>query len=84
MTLLFNYCATIKINFFVSVQIVLFVIFVTFTIWINAKEIGVDHWDDGISNRTIHWYNCTINGTVYYDDDCVGWIGKMLFWMGKR
>lgn len=71
--------------FFVSFQIVLLIIFVTFTVWINAKEIRDDQWNDNIShsNKT-HWYNCTINGTVYYDDDCVGWIGKMLFYMGKK
>lgn len=70
---------------FFRFQIILFVIFVSFTYWINAQDIrGGYQWDDKISgNGTVHWINCTFNGTTYYDDDCIGWFGKFVLWMGN-
>lgn len=65
-------------------QIVLFIIFVSFTYWINAQDIE-GRWTTEIpdSNKTVHWINCTINGTIYYDEDCFGWLGQFMLWLGK-
>lgn len=58
----------------------------SFTIWINAKDIRDDQWleDDPFDNNT-HWFNCTLaNGTIAYDYDCFGWVGKAILWMGEK
>lgn len=65
-------------------QLILFIIFVSFTIWINAQ--GLDKHrsfgkDDDIPNGTI-WFNCTINGTTHYNNDCFDWVGRFVIWLG--
>ncbi|KAG5677847.1 hypothetical protein PVAND_007567 [Polypedilum vanderplanki] len=67
-------------------QCILFIIFVIFTVWINAQDIinGHDVWtdDDFQPNKTI-WFNCTdSNGTVHYNEDCFDWLGNALLFLG--
>lgn len=55
----------------------------SFTYWINAQDIGEGYSWEEIDNKTVHWLNCTINGTLHYDADCLGWFGQFVLWMGN-
>lgn len=64
-------------------QLILPLILAFFVVWINAREISVrdSQWSDFSGNNS-HWVNCTIDGETFYDDDCYGWIEKVLKWLG--
>jgi hypothetical protein len=57
-------------------------ILVTFAFWINAQEFEEGTPFNEIAKNGSHWANCTINGKIHYDEDCFGWIGKFLTWVG--
>lgn len=52
-------------------------------LWINAREIKQDNplWG-GLAKNESHWANCTIDGETHYDEECYGWIGKFITWIG--
>lgn len=47
---------------------------------ISDENKDEDDYDDegsgssGSGNSTVHWRNCTFNGTVYFDDECAEWM----------
>ena len=46
---------------------------------VSSSTSDDDYYDDEGSgsaegNSTIHWRNCSFNGTVYFDDECAEWM----------
>ena len=68
--------------FFCRNYIVIFVILVTFVIWINGNKVNNNSLIFEFAKNSSHWTNCTIDGATRYDDNCDPWIAKFLKWMG--
>jgi hypothetical protein len=70
------------LNFIIfSKGLVSTLILLSFAYWINAQSSDDQSSVDPSKNRT-HWINCTIDGEVKFDEDCLGWLSKFLTWLG--
>lgn len=76
-----NSISIIYVSFFRMIGVSIIVL--SFVLWINAQEIkrGDLLLNDSQKNKT-HWANCTIDGENHYDEECFGWIGKFITWVG--
>ncbi|CAG9799346.1 unnamed protein product [Chironomus riparius] len=61
-------------------QIVLILVFLLHTYWIAAQDVNLI--DDPDNSNKTHWFNCTINNTIYYDNDCFSWLGNFILGLG--
>lgn len=58
------------------------IVLLTFAWWINGQDLNSGFFDEKYPHNGTHLYNCTIDGVVHYDDDCLNWLAKFLKWIG--
>lgn len=58
------------------------IVLAIFSVLVNGQDINSrSHFNKDLGNGS-HWINCTIDGQTHFNEDCVGWLGKFLTWVG--